>query len=41
MANLPMDLAGASLVMTATELGEGRILSTDQRDFDVCQWKDT
>ena len=28
-ANLPMDLADASLVVAATELGEGRILSTD------------
>ena len=40
-ANLPMDLAGASLVVAATELGEGRILSTDQRDFETYRWKDT
>ena len=40
-ANLPMDLADASLVVAATELGEGRILSTDQRDFDAYRWKDT
>ena len=38
-ANLPMDLADASLVVAATELGEGRILSTDQRDFDTYRWK--
>ena len=40
-ANLPMDLADASLVLAATELGEGRILSTDQRDFSAYRWKDT
>ena len=40
-SNLPMDLADASLVVAATELGEGRILSTDQRDFDAYRWKDT
>ncbi len=40
-ANLPMDLADASLVVAATELGEGRILSTDQRDFETYRWKDT
>lgn len=40
-ADLPMDLADASLVVAATELGEGRILSTDQRDFDTYRWKDT
>lgn len=39
-ADLPMDLADASLVVAATELGEGRILSTDQRDFDTYRWKD-
>ena len=39
-ADLPMDLAGASLVAAATELGEGRILSTDHRDFDTYRWKD-
>ena len=39
-ANLPMDLADASLVVAATELGEGRILSTDLRDFDAYRWKD-
>ena len=40
-ANLPMDLTDASLVVAATELGEGRILSTDQRDFETYRWKDT
>ena len=39
-ADLPMDLADASLVIAATELGEGRILSTDQRDFNAYRWKD-
>ncbi len=40
-ASLPMDLADASLVVAATELGDGRILSTAQRDFDTYRWKDT
>ncbi len=40
-ANLPMALADASLVVAATELGDGRILSTAQRDFDTYRWKDT
>ena len=39
--NLPMDLADASLVLAATDLGEGRILTTDQRDFNAYRWKDT
>lgn len=39
--NLPMDLADASLVILAEELGEGRILSTDQRDFSGYRWKNT
>ena len=34
-ANLPMDLADASLVILAEHLGAGRILSTDQRDFNT------
>ena len=38
-ANLPMDLADASLVVLAEHLGHGRILSTDQRDFDIYRWK--
>ena len=38
-ASLPMDLADASLVIAATELGDGRILTTDQRDFHAYRWK--
>lgn len=38
-ADLPMDLADASLVILAEETGEGRILSTDQRDFHTYRWK--
>ena len=37
--NLPMDLTDASLVVLAEALGEGKILSTDQRDFNVYRWK--
>ncbi len=37
--DLPMDLADASLVILAEELGHGRILSTDQRDFHTYRWK--
>jgi hypothetical protein len=38
-ADLPMDLADASLVILAEELGHGRIFSTDQRDFKAYRWK--
>lgn len=38
-ADLPMDLADASLVVLAEELHDGRILSTDQRDFHTYRWK--
>lgn len=38
-ADLPMDLADASLVLLAEELGHGRILSTDTRDFHAYRWK--
>lgn len=38
-ARLPMDLADASLVLLAEDLGHGRILSTDQRDFRTYRWK--
>jgi predicted nucleic acid-binding protein len=38
-ANLPMDLADASAVLLAEHLGDGRILSTDQRDFGAYRWK--
>ena len=37
--DLPMDLADASLVLMAEHLGDGRILSTDQRDFHTYRWK--
>jgi uncharacterized protein len=37
--DLPMDLADASLVILAEELGSGRILSTDMRDFGAYRWK--
>lgn len=37
--NLPMDLADASLVLLAEEIGTGRIVSTDQRDFNSYRWK--
>ena len=36
---LPMDLADASLVVLAEELGTGKILTTDQRDFHSYRWK--
>jgi uncharacterized protein len=38
-ADLPMDLADASLVILAEHLGHGRILSVDQRDFNTYRWK--
>jgi uncharacterized protein len=37
--DLPMDLADASLVVLADELGSGRIFSTDTRDFKAYRWK--
>jgi len=40
-ADLPMDLADASLVILAEELNHGRILSTDRRDFHTYRWKNT
>lgn len=39
--DLPMDLADASLVAAAGELGHGRILSTDERDFGIYRWSGT
>ncbi len=39
--NLPMDLADASLVILAEELGHGQILSVDFRDFNTYRWKNT
>ncbi|WP_230968028.1 hypothetical protein [Nostoc sp. WHI] len=38
-ADLPMDLADASLVILAEHLGHGRILSIDFRDFNTYSWK--
>jgi predicted nucleic acid-binding protein len=38
-SDLPMDLADASLVILAEEMGHGRILSTDERDFNTYRWK--
>ncbi len=38
-ASLPMDLADASLVLLAEQLGRGRILTTDERDFGSYRWK--
>lgn len=37
--NLPMDVADASLVILAEEFDDGRILSTDVRDFEGYRWK--
>lgn len=37
--DLPMDLADASLVIAAEDLGTGHILSTDERDFRTYRWK--
>jgi predicted nucleic acid-binding protein len=37
--DLPMDFADASLVILAEEIGDGRILSTDKRDFTTYRWK--
>jgi predicted nucleic acid-binding protein len=37
-ADLPMDLADASLVVLAERLKEGRILTTDNQDFRVYRW---
>jgi predicted nucleic acid-binding protein len=38
-ANLPMDLADATLVLLAEHLGHGRIATTDERDFGAYRWK--
>ena len=40
-SGLPMDLADASLVFAAAQRRDGRILSTDRRDFEVYRWNDT
>jgi hypothetical protein len=39
-ADLPMDLADASLVILAEHLGHGRIFSGDRRDFNTYRWKE-
>ena len=39
--DLPMDLADASLVAAAAERNDGRILSTDVRDFGIYRWRAT
>jgi predicted nucleic acid-binding protein len=39
-AELPMDLADASLVILAEDLLDGRIVSTDRRDFGAYRWKE-
>jgi predicted nucleic acid-binding protein len=38
-ADLPMDLADASLVLLAESLGHGQIATTDERDFRTYRWK--
>jgi uncharacterized protein len=40
-ANLPMDLADASLVVLAEHLENGRILTVDRRDFNIYRWHKT
>ena len=37
--DLPMDLADASLMILAEHLNDGRILTTDRRDFNTYRWK--
>jgi uncharacterized protein len=37
--DLPIDLADASLILLAEELGHGEIVSTDKRDFGAYRWK--
>ena len=39
-AELPMDLADATLVLLAERLGHGRILSTNRRDLGAYRWKE-
>ncbi|MBD2151017.1 PIN domain-containing protein [Pseudanabaena sp. FACHB-1277] len=40
-ADLPMDFADASLVVLAEHLNEGRILTSDRRDFSIYRWNNT
>lgn len=37
-SDLPMDYADASLVVLAENLTNGRILTTDRRDFSIYRW---
>jgi len=37
-SDLPMDYADASLVVLAEQLGHGRILTVDRRDFSIYRW---
>ena len=37
-ADLPMDMADASLAVLAEQLNSGRILTVDRRDFSVYRW---
>lgn len=37
--DLPIDLADASLILLAEDLGHGEIVSTDIRDFETYRWK--
>lgn len=39
--NLPMDYADASLVVLAEHLADGRIITTDRRDFAIYRWNQT
>ena len=40
-ADLPMDFPDPSLILLAEQLGHGRILNTDKRDFHTYRWKNT
>ncbi len=40
-ADLPMDMADASLIVLSEQLGHGRILTVDQRDFSIYRWNNT
>jgi uncharacterized protein len=40
-ADLPMDLANASLVVLAEHLEHGQILTVDRRDFSTYRWKNS
>ena len=40
-ADLPMDFADAFLVVLTENLGHGRILTVDRRDFNTYRWHNT